>query len=161
LFVQAAPPPAPAVPAPAASAYVTIAAKDIDLVLLKAKRSETAVVRYQIFLKTDVDQSAAEAAPCAWRVRAYVQRTLCFSSMTGMLSCADPISQELPEAETGAAAATDFDLCGLEFTGVRDAQDRLKAGLVSGAAARFDEDYRLKLRPILVAAGVQARRVAP
>jgi hypothetical protein len=184
--VQAVPPPAsppavvqPSPPSPSvlrgASAYTVVAYDDLKLVLTKGPRAETALARYQIFLKTDVDRKApgvpVENAPvetadlpkvqCGWRIQAYLQRATCFWSMTGLFSCTDLVSEELPDSETGAAdldPAQPADACGLAFAPAREARDRLTARLATGATARFEADYRLKLRPLLVASGVQVKR---
>jgi hypothetical protein len=81
--------------------------------------------------------------------------------MTGLFSCTDLVSEELPDSETGAAdldPAQPADACGLAFAPAREARDRLTARLATGATARFEADYRLKLRPLLVATGVQVKR---
>lgn len=189
--MQAAPPPAsppaavqpsPTPPSPTApsvvrgaSANTIVAFDDRKLVLTKNQRTETALARYQIFLKTDVDRKApptqvqnaqVEAtAPskvlCGWRIQAYLQHSTCFWSMTGLFSCTDLVSEELPDSETGAAdldPAQPADVCSLSFAPAREARDRLAAKLAAGAIARFDADYQLKLRPLLAATGVQVKR---
>lgn len=184
--MQAAPPPAspPAAVQPSptspsvlrgASANTVVAYDDFKLALSKGPRAETALARYQVFLKTDVDRKAPLAqvqaaqvetadppkVQCGWRVQAYLQRTTCFWSMTGLFSCTDLVSEELPDSETGAAdldPAQPADACSLAFAPAREARDRLTARLATGATARFDADYRLKLRPLLLASGVQVKR---
>lgn len=173
--MQAAPPPSspPAASEPAplippstikgASATITVTANDLNLVLTKSRRAESAMVRYQVFIRTDVDRKIPNAADprlaqCGWRIRAYLQRTICFSSMTGLLGCTDPVSQELAEVETGAAelsADPTAPSCDLSFAPARQAFDRLSQALTASAQARFDEDYALNVRPQLLASGVK------
>ncbi|KRA61498.1 hypothetical protein ASD79_05095 [Caulobacter sp. Root655] len=158
-----------------ASANTIVAHGDLKLVLTKGQRAETALARYQIFIKTDVDRKVQTAevqdprvetadlpkVQCGWRVQAYLQRNTCFWSMSGLFSCTDLVSDELPDAETGAAdldPAQATDACGLSFAPAREARERLEAKLSAGAEARFEDDYRLKLRPLLTASGVQVRR---
>lgn len=158
-------PPATAQPSTVkgASATMTVAASDVRLVLTKARRAESAMVRHQVFLRYDVDRKVPDsadqrAAQCGWRLRAYLQRSICFSSMTGLLSCTDPVSEELPTGESGAAdlgqdpAAS---ACDLNFPAAREARDRVIAAVKTDAQARFDEDYALNVKPQLLASGVK------
>lgn len=181
----AAPPPAPpsavvqsiaqATTLRGASANTIVAAHDLKLVLTKGTRAETALARYQIFLKTDVDRKApavqVQAAQveavdlakvqCGWRIQAYLQRSTCFWSMTGLFSCTDLASEELPDSETGAAdldPAQPAEMCGLSFAPAREARQRLETKLAAQASATFETDYRQKLRPVLVATGTQVKR---
>lgn len=175
--MQASPPPTapPAAMAPlppastvkGASATLTLAYDDLQLTLTKARRAESATVRYQLFLKLDVDRKLPDGADqrsiqCGWRLRAFLQRTICFSSMTGLLGCVDPETEEITEAETGAAdqgqdpaAST----CDLNFPPAREARDRMTTALKAAAPARFEEDYRLKVEPLLLASGVKIKRL--
>jgi hypothetical protein len=171
--MQAGPPPAAPPPAvtqsstvKGASATMTVAASDLRLVLTKARRAESAMVRHQVFLRYDVDRKVPDGADqrtvqCGWRLRAYLQRSICFSSMTGLLGCTDPVSEELPTTETGAAdqgqdpaAST----CDLNFGPAREARDRVAVVVKADAQARFDEDYALNVRPQLLASGVKITR---
>jgi hypothetical protein len=176
--MQAGPPPAStppissphAAPAPStvkgASATMTVAASDLRLVLTKARRAESAMVRYQVFLRYDVDRKVPDgldqrAVQCGWRLRAYLQRSICFSSMTGLLGCTDPISEELPTGETGAADQGQdpaVSACDLGFPPAREARDRVIAAVKANAQARFDEDYALNVKPQLLASGVKITR---
>ena len=171
--MQAGPPPASPPPAAfqpstvkGASATMTVAASDLRPVLTKARRAESAMIRHQVFLRYDVDRKVPDgvdqrAVQCGWRLRTYLQRSICFSSMTGLLSCTDPVTEELPTAETGTAdqgpdpaAST----CDLAFGPAREARDRVIAALKVDAQARFDEDYALNVRPQLLASGVKITR---
>jgi hypothetical protein len=168
--MQAGPPPAtPAHVAPApstvkgASATMTVVARDQPLVLTKARRAESALVRQQVFLRYDVDRKVPDGVDqrtvqCGWRLRAYLQRSICFSSMTGLLSCTDPVSEELTTVETGAADQGQdptLSTCDLAFGPAREARDRMIAAVKADATARFDEDYALNIKPQLLASGVK------
>jgi hypothetical protein len=172
--MQATPPPATppaavAVTPPStikgASATMTLASSDLRLVLTKARRSESALVRYQVFLKYDVDRKVSEGpnptVQCGWRLRAYLQRSICFWSMSGLFSCTDAESRELTEAETGAAdlgSDPSTTACDLRFTPAYQARDRLVETLKTSAQARCDEDYDLNVKPRWAAAGVKISR---
>jgi hypothetical protein len=169
--MQATPPVTtpPAVTAPStikgASATQTLASNDLRLVLTKSRRSESALVRYQIFLKYDVDRKISDGADptvqCGWRLRAYLQRSICFWSMSGLFSCTDAESRELAEAETGAAdlgPAPSTTACDLRFAPANQARDRLVETLQASAQARFDDDYALNVKPQLSASGVKITR---
>ena len=69
--MQAGPPPASPPPVAAlappstvkgASATMTVAASDMRLVLTKARRAESAMVRHQVFLRYDVDRKVPDGA---------------------------------------------------------------------------------------------------
>jgi hypothetical protein len=167
----ASPPPAAVAPAPpstvkGASATMTVVSRDTRLVLTKARRAESAMVRHQVFLRYDVDRKVPDGVDqrtvqCGWRLRAYLQRSICFSSMTGLLSCTDPISEELPTGETGAADQGQdpaLSTCDLGFGPAREARDRVIAAVKADAQARFDEDYDLNVKPQLLASGVKITR---
>lgn len=171
--MQAGPPPATTphvAPAPStvkgASATMTVAATDLRLVLTKARRAESAMVRHQVFLRYDVDRKVPDGVDqrtvqCGWRLRAYLQRSICFSSMTGLLGCTDPVSEELPTGETGAADQGQdpaLSTCDLGFAPAREARDRVIAAVRADAQARFDEDYALNVKPQLLASGVKITR---
>jgi hypothetical protein len=169
----ASPPPVSSPPAAAppstvkgASATMTVVASDLRLVLTKARRAESAMVRHQVFLRYDVDRKVPDGVDqrtvqCGWRLRAYLQRTICFSSMSGLLGCTDPVSEELPTGETGAADQGQdpaLSTCDLGFGPAREARDRVIAAVKADAQARFDEDYALNVKPLLLASGVKITR---
>ena len=171
--MQAGPPPPASPPhvAPApstvkgASATMTVVSRDTRLVLTKARRAESAMVRQQVFLRYDVDRKVSDGVDqqtvqCGWRLRAYLQRSICFSSMTGLLSCTDAVSEELPTGETGAAdqGQDPATACDLGFAPARAARDRVIAAAKADAQARFDEDYALNVKPQLLASGVKITR---
>jgi hypothetical protein len=143
---------------------MTVVASDMRLVLTKSRRAESAMVRQQVFLRYDVDRKVPDGVDqrtvqCGWRLRAYLQRSICFSSMTGLLSCTDPVSEELPAGETGAADQGQdpaLSTCDLAFGPAREA--RVIAAVKVDAQARFDEDYALNVKPQLLASGVKITR---
>jgi hypothetical protein len=197
--MQAALPPAPAAevaqsapPQPATLAIVSqrtdnvvIASSDRSMVLVKAGHTEQAILRYTLFIvdMTTVlrpspspgDTSPGRPPPgpdrMRWSYSPYIQRQLCFTSITGLFSCSAaetiPLGDKsegetaLPPPTASGASATDAQPTVTSAADV--ALANLSYTLRLGATARFDEDNRLKVDPLLKAAGVrvQRRRVDP
>ena len=169
MVLQASSPPpvvAPAPPGPPiATRLTTIAQRARPLTLTKSGRTETAVVRHQIFLRTTVRPGAtvsvvgqaaiaAAATPCAWVIEAYLQREVCFYSMTGMTSCTDAVTLPLSAGETGRTDLGAGVECDVLAQPVSFSERRVVASLESLSAGLFEDDYRLKVRPMLAAPGV-------
>ena len=166
MFVQASTPPPAVAPAPLPPApvtrLVTVAQRARPLTLTKGNRAETAVVRHQIFLRTSVrpgatamiQGQAVTVTPCAWTIEAYLQREICFYSMTGQTSCTDPISVKLAAGETGQADLTAEQACDVLAKPVELSEGRVRAGIDPISATVFEDDYRIKVRPMLAASGV-------
>ena len=172
--LQAAPPPAtpPAQAAPAQSAatplppqlqkLAPVAQKAKPLTLAKAGRTESAVVRYQIFLRTIVKPGAApeaptgvtvSAIPCVWTVESYLQRDLCFYSITGLLGCEEGATVPLQAIENGQADLPADTACEVFAKPVTAAEDRVIATLDRIKDQMFDEDYQLAIKPRLIRGG--------
>jgi hypothetical protein len=164
VFVQASAPPPAVAPAPPAQAMrlMTIAQRARPVTLTKGGRTEMAVVSHQIFLKTSVRSSATatiegqavSATPCAWTIEVYLQRVICFSSMTGQTSCTDPMSTPLAAGETGQADLAADQACDVMAKPIALSEGRVAASLDKIAATVFEDDYKIKVRPMLTAAGV-------
>lgn len=182
-----APPPVsqPAPPAKPGADFVVLSrdehndivtTQDLPLLLVKAGRSERALVRQALFIvaSVTVTRPANPAAAAIttdsyrWSYEGYLQRQLCFTSMTGQFSCTVAEIVALPNKETGeapvlpvqasnAAGGTDDD----PFPAATAAQDRLAARLKARATTLFEEDKRLKVDPILRASGVTATVSGP
>lgn len=165
MLLQAATPPAataPAPPAPQLQRLAPIAQKARPLTLAKGGRTENAVVRHQIFLRTTVKPGAVpalpegvtvSAIPCAWTVESYLQREICFYSMTGLLACTDTNTEPLRATETGQADLAPEVACDVIAKPVELAEARVIDALEQIKAQMFDEDYKLVVRPQLVANG--------
>jgi hypothetical protein len=165
LLVQAAPPPAAVAPAPAPPTLqrlAPVAQKAKMLTLAKGGRIETAVVRHQIFLRTIAKPGAVPAAPegmtvsaipCVWVVESYLQRDLCFYSITGLLGCEEGATKPLQAIENGQADLPAGTACEVFAKPVTAAEDRVIAALDRMKDQMFDEDYQLAVRPRLVKAG--------
>ena len=95
-----------------------------------------------------------------WTYQAYLQRQLCFTSITGLFSCAATEVDELADKAAGKAPL--WGDAGQAATAPNPAAEgvsiSLTAALRGQAPALFEEDRRLKLGPMLKAAGVSVRR---
>jgi hypothetical protein len=137
---------------------------DTPLPLIKAGKTEDALLRQVIFMTSTltVVRPAAGGSEdvLRWTYQPYLQRQLCLTSITGLFSCAAADVEELTEKATGEthlAAAT-----GPATSGSNPAAESARIAVVtalnSQATALFEADRRLKLTPILRAAGVSIRR---
>ena len=139
-------------------ANVVAAAQDVPMVLVKAGRREDAVIRRVVFAATAVTRVRPAAETTAvkdlyrWTHQAFVQRTLCVTSITGQFLCAAPQSEPVGDGEVGSAPIDATE--GGAFAGSDAATERLVARLRTRAAALFDNDRRTRLDPLLKAAGV-------
>ncbi len=167
VLLQAAPPPAATAPAaplpPQLQRLAPVAQKAKSLTLAKAGRTESVVVRYQIFLRTIAKPGAVPAVPegvtvsafpCAWIVESYLQRDLCFYSITGLLGCEEGATKPLQAIENGQADLPAGTACEVFAKPVTAAEDRVIATLDRVKDQMFDEDYQLAVKPRLVRTGV-------
>lgn len=168
--LQAAPPPAtppaqtaPAPVAPTLQRLAPVAQKARPLTLAKGGKTENAVVRYQIFLRTIAKPGAVPATPegvtvsaipCVWTVESYLQRDLCFYSITGLLGCEEGATTPLRAVENGQADLPAGTACEVFAKPVTAAEDRVIATLDRLKDQMFDEDYQLAIKPRLVRSGV-------
>ena len=161
------------------------AAVGYRLVLTKARREEHAVVRRLLFIAATLrlteplpppdDKAAAsgaapaETAPegpppkqtCRWTYRAFLQRQICFTSMTGLSSCTQPEIVALPDSAEGDAPLSDApqqNVCNDIFRPAVNARIRLSTALLSRSKDLFASDQSAKVDPQFKAAGV---KVAP
>jgi hypothetical protein len=166
LLVQAAPPPAATAPAtpqpPQLQRLAPVTQKARALTLAKGGRTENAVVRYQIFLRTIAKPGAVPATPegvtvsaipCAWIVESYLQRDLCFYSITGLLGCEEGATKPLQAVENGQADLPAGMTCEVFAKPVTAAEDRVIATLDRLKDQMFDEDYQLAVKPRLIRGG--------
>lgn len=152
------PPPAPppVVTVARREATEVIAANDLPLILTKAGQREQALVRRAIFVTSavtvtrPVDATDAAADRYSWTHQAYVQRQVCFTSITGLFSCAGAEVEALPDVERGEARVERAD----DFPLAEGGRRRLAEGLSARAKALFEADRRTKVEPALRTAGV-------
>lgn len=166
-MMWADPPP----PAPSAEVIVSrressevIASQDLPLVLVKGTRREEAVVRRAVFVTASltVTRPAADGATpdrYRWAFRSFLQRQVCFTSMTGLFSCTEPQVEGLPDGAEGDAPISPDPAT---YPLADAARGTLVAGLRARAPAIFAADRRATTDPIFKASGVSARaRGAP
>ena len=134
---------------------------DTPLPLIKAGRTEDALLRQAIFLTSTLTVVRPAAGLggeiLRWSYQPYLQRQLCFTSITGQFSCATAELEELTEKAEGETpvAGTPGPNPAAE-----DARATIATALRARADALFEDDRQLKLRPMLKAAGVSVRRIA-
>jgi hypothetical protein len=165
-------------PAPPPSAYEVIrfesaataaARRDTPLIYSRGAQAERAVLRHQIFLRTEVETRRTKGAgpdadvECAWAITAFLQRAPCLDSITGDLACGEDMTKRLPDQETGKAAlpAAEQATCGLGYVPIKAAQARLAAAAEQNAPAVFDDDLATHVKPELKAAGITVRPPRP
>lgn len=163
---QAASPPAASAPAPTPPTLqrlAPVAQKAKALLLTKGGKTENAVVRYQIFTRTIAKPGAVPATPagvtvsaipCAWVVESYLQRDLCFYSITGTLGCEEGATKPLQAIENGQADLPVGTACEVFAKPVTDAEDRVIASLDRLKDQMFEDDYKLAVQPRLIKTGV-------
>lgn len=159
----------PAVVQPAQEAVVVrrsestqiVASSDQPLVLTKGTQREQALVRQAIFITSSlsVTRPVVEGPVMEsyrWTHQAFLQRQVCFSSMSGLFACTEPVVQTLPDAERGDAPVplTDPDAAPLSEA----ARKRLAGDLKPRASALFEADRRRHVEPVFKAAGVVSAR---
>lgn len=166
MLLQDAPPPAATAPAapppPQLQKLAPVSQKARPLTLAKGGRTENVVVRYQIFLRTIAKPGAAPVAPegvtvsaipCVWTVESYLQRELCFYSITGLLGCEEGATKPLMAVENGQADLPADTACEVYAKPVTAAEDRVIAALDRIKDQMFDEDYQLAVKPRLIRGG--------
>jgi hypothetical protein len=144
-----------------------LASRDTPLPLIKGRKTEDALLRQTLFVTSTLTVVRPEAAAgegnqtLRWTYQPYLQRQLCFTSMTGQFSCAVAEVEELTEKVDGEAPlpATPVQPAPGPNPAAGDARTAVAAALRARAEALFDDDRRLELDPVLKAAGVSVRRI--
>lgn len=160
-----------------------LASRDTPLVLAKAGRSEDALLRQAVFVTAtltlarptapvatgavesgtgaEIEAVATPNTPPAadhdvlrWTYASYLQRQVCFTSITGLFACAAAEVEPLPEKSEGETHLTDPLAADAQHPAAEAARIALATTLRARASAIFDTDRRLKLTPMLRAAGV-------
>ncbi len=147
----------------------TVETGDMRLVLTKGKLQEHALVRRFIFVTatlrltvpaTPPEGDAPPAQTCRFAYRAFLQRQICFTSMSGLSSCTQPEIEPLPDEASGEAPApanAQPGFCNDVFRPAATARVRLSSSLLSNAKTLFAADQAGKVEPMLKASGVTAR----
>ncbi len=138
---------------------------DTPLPLIKGRKTEDAVLRQVIFMTSTVIvvRPAAEAGQdvLRWTYQPYMQRQLCFTSITGLFSCAGAEVEQMTDKADGEAPIAA--VVGQAAPGPNPAAEAVRTALVADlnarSAALFESDRRLNVTPMLKAAGVSIRRL--
>jgi hypothetical protein len=155
---------------------------DTPLRLAKGGKTEEALLRQAISLTTTITLVRAASGvgedTLSWIYQPRLQRQLCFTSITGQFSCAAADADDLtemasgqvqvpasPDRAPGASAAAEPPLATTPDQGgaapnpmADAARIAIISALTNRSAALFETDRRLKLNPMLKAAGVSVRR---
>lgn len=164
---QAPPPPPPPEIVRTDASYLQVARKDVPLLLAKGKQSENALVRYQLFVRTDVEarQAAAiaEAPPpaviCQWVVTVYLEREPCFESISGKLACGERYTVRLKDQERGTETlplSAEATACSASKAEIAAAGRRVADAIQADADARFGDDLTRRLTPEFAKGGIKA-----
>jgi hypothetical protein len=148
----------------------SVESADLKLLLTKARREEHAVVRRLLFIAATLRLTEPVAAPpaapsdapppkqtCRWSYRAFLQRQICFVSMTGLSSCTQPELIALPDTAEGDALISDAPqqgVCNDIFRPAVNARIRLTSSLLSRSKDLFAADQQTKVDPQFKAASV-------
>lgn len=175
-----APPPAEPAP-PAAEQRVlrqdtttTIAASlDRPLLIQKPPAAEPVVVRQRLLLRAALTHLALsegegrDRGDCRWEIVSYVQRDLCFTSLTGLTGCTASVTDKLAQEASGVFDVDPPPPAGppsgpppgpiktCAFTSaplvvlLADATARLE----DRSAQIFESDYQTHVRPLLTRTG--------
>lgn len=165
-MIQAGSPPAIVQPARAeAEETISLAYRDRTGALTRASRVEDVVTRHQLVMRVSVRPRPVtnqNEADCEWSVRSYLQREICFRSMTGLFSCTEPTSTQLAEGSEGklrlaADLPPDEAVCDTSLLPMTRSRDKLAEELRGRSTAIFNDDLRLRVTPLLTNGGIAVR----
>ncbi|WP_374468370.1 hypothetical protein [Phenylobacterium sp.] len=140
-----------------------VAASDLPRRLVKGPQAEQALIRQALFVSGAVRVTRPAADPeaplaYAWSFQGFVQRQVCFTSITGLFACSEPQVEKLPDAAEGDAPLGPGEPPAFPLAEAAKAQ--LAAALKARAPAVFDADRRARIEPLFRAAGVSTPRPA-
>jgi hypothetical protein len=140
-------------------------AADRRLVLQSPRTSEAVAVRHQLVMTHKISQSALAAAEggrwlCRWEMAAYLQRDICFTSITGMTGCTEATSNPLPFGEKGEVGFDRAEAvnCTLTHPVIAAAEAKVTQQLKGQAANIVERDFESRIRPNLTKPGVTIQR---
>lgn len=135
-----------------------VASRDAPLVLIKGAKREEALLRQAVFITVSVSvvRPAGEADATndryQWSYKSFLQRQVCFTSMTGLFACAAAEVEELPDVAEGAAPLVVEE----SFPVAEAARVDLTIALKARAQALFESDQKIHIVPLFRAGGVTA-----
>jgi hypothetical protein len=151
----------------------TVQTADLPMLLTKAKRVEQAMVRRVLFISASLRLTEPTAPPrpdaaqpeppppkqaCRWSYRAFMQREICFVSMSGLTSCTQPEVLSLADVAEGDAPISDAPqqgVCNDIFRPAVNARISMATSLLSRSKALFAADQKAKVEAQFKAAGVR------
>jgi hypothetical protein len=148
------------------SDYALVAHRDDARLYVRAAQSERALVRYQLFLRTDVTLNKralpgveAFELTCDWTVSPYLQRQPCVETLDGKLACAETYTVQLDDREAGQFKPADPEgaTCRMDAPDLAEGAARLSTAVTDSATTRFDDDFKRRVRPDLAKAGMAVR----
>lgn len=169
MFFQV-PPPQPPEVVRTESAYLQAARKDVPLLLTREKApkapGEKALIRYQLFVRIDIEARQDAAKPdapppqihCQWVATSYLEREPCFESITGKMACGESYTVRLDDIERGRETlplTAEPTACALAKPEIAAAQARMGAALAATADARFGDDLTRRLTAEYARAGIR------
>jgi hypothetical protein len=144
-----------------------VASADTPLPLIKGARTEDALLRQAIFVTSTLSVTRSIAPPnletLRWTYEPFLQHQLCFTSMTGQFACTVAEVTALPDKSSGEAPNTPApaDAAAPPTSAAAEAvHAALVQSLRTRGAALFGDGRRLRLDPMLKAAGVSVRTTA-
>jgi hypothetical protein len=149
------------------SSYLQVARKDVPMALVKGKQTENALIRYQLFVRTDIEARQAPAVPdaapppvfCQWVVTIYLEREPCFESISGKLACGERYTVRLKDQQRGnetlplTAEAT---ACAVGKPEVAASSAVMAAAGEAGADTYFGDDLTRRVTPEFAKDGIKA-----
>jgi len=167
VFQAEPPPPPPPEVVRTESDYLRVARKDVPLTLTRDKQSEKALIRYQLFVRTDVEARQDAAQPdkppppvfCQWAATLYLEREPCLESLTGKLACGERYTVRLPDREDGRETlplTTEAAACAVAKPDVQASSSRLAAAASASAEDRFADDLARRLMAEYARGGIKA-----
>lgn len=141
-----------------------IVGRDTPLPLIKGGKTEDALLRQSIFMTSTLvlerPAEGADEATLSWKYQSYLQRQLCFTSITGQFSCAAAELEDLTEkAEGETQLPAPAPAMPSKNPAAEDARVAVATALGVRADSLFEADRLRKLDPMLKAAGVSIRPV--
>jgi hypothetical protein len=142
-----------------------VTSADQPLPLVKAGRGEEALLRQAVFVTatTTITRPTTPGPDTyRWTYESFLQRQVCFTSMTGLFACTAAEVAPLPDRVSGEVLAPPPPAEGqpLVVQAAEAAHLKLFEGLRVKAAALFEDDRRARVDPVFRAAGVTVRRRA-
>lgn len=147
-----------------------VADRDRPLLIQKPPALEAAIVRQRLLLRhvvTEVTVGDEDRTSCRWEIASYIQRDVCFTSITGMTGCTASVSEKLAQESKGVLDIPPLPAADVEPppTSAPPAVCEFTSGPLAGkladavarlsdrSAALFESDFNTQLRPLMTRTG--------